>query len=240
MAQRRMFSPQIVESEEFLDMPHSSQLLYFHLCMRADDDGFAQPKLIMRLIGSNSDDLKVLIGKRFLLPFESGVIVIKHWLIHNMIRKDRYIPTRFQKEKEALYIKENNAYTDNESNGKPLLATKWQPNGNQMAPQVRLGKVRLGKDKEDMIGDESPPPAFSKEFINFWEAYPSKVGKKAAWRAWQRAKDRPALDELLKVVERQKQSKQWQEGYIPHPATWLNQGRWDDEVQDNKVEVHRF
>ena len=123
-----MFSPQIVASEEFLTMPISSQALYFHLGMNADDDGFVQPKVIMRSIGSGDDDLKVLLTKRFLLHFESGVVVIKHWLIHNLIQKDRYHPTRFQDEKKALYIKENKAYTDSV---------------NKMLPEVRLGKDRL-------------------------------------------------------------------------------------------------
>lgn len=91
-----MFSPDIVDSDAFLDMPTSSQLLYFHLGMRADDDGFVNPKKIMRMVGANGDDLKVLLTKRFLLPFESGVVVIKHWLIHNLIRKDRY--------KETMYV----------------------------------------------------------------------------------------------------------------------------------------
>jgi len=145
MAQRRMFNHEIVCSEEFLDMPPSARDLYFQLGMRADDDGFVQPNMIMRTIGSTRDDLKVLIAKRFVLAFESGVIVIKHWLIHNMIRTDRYKETRFEQEKKSLFLKENKAYTDNSDNGVPLMATKWQPNGNQMAPQVRLGKVRLGK-----------------------------------------------------------------------------------------------
>jgi len=153
MAQRRMFSPDIVESDEFLDMPDSSQALYFHLVMRADDDGFVQPKSVMKLLGSNSDDLKVLISKRFVLPFETGVVVVKHWLIHNMIRADRYKPTRFIEEKKTLFIKENKAYTDNSDNGKPLLATKWQPNDNQPTPQVRLGKVRLDKNNAPPKGD---------------------------------------------------------------------------------------
>ena len=134
MSQRRMFSPQIVESEEFLTMPVSSQALYFHLGMMADDDGFIQPKIVMRSVGSNDDDLKVLLSKRFLLAFEGGVVVIKHWLIHNLIQKDRYRPTRFQEEKSKLFVKENKAYTENSSSV------------NKMLPQVRLGKVRLGKD----------------------------------------------------------------------------------------------
>lgn len=140
MAQRRMFSPDIVCSEEFLDLPATSRELYFQLGMRADDDGFIQPKMIMRTLGASQDDLKVLIAKRFLLPFETGVVVVKHWLIHNMIRQDRYKETRFLEEKKALFIKENKAYTDNPDNGDRLMATKWQPNGNLSAPQVRLGK----------------------------------------------------------------------------------------------------
>lgn len=143
MAQRRMFSPDIVCSDEFCEMPPSSRELYFQLGMRADDDGFIQYKGIIRSIGAKEDDLKVLIAKRFVLPFENGVVVIKHWLIHNMIRGDRYKETRFLEEKNRLFIKDNKAYTDNPDNGKPLLATKWQPNGNQMATQVRLGKVSI-------------------------------------------------------------------------------------------------
>lgn len=135
MAQRRMFSPEIVGSEEFKTMPMSSQALYFHLGMDADDDGFIQPKLLMRAIGFTDDDLKVLLAKRFLLEFGNGVVVIKHWLIHNMIRSDRYKPTRYLEEKNSLFIKENKAYTDK----KPL----GLHSGNQMAPQVRLGKDRL-------------------------------------------------------------------------------------------------
>ena len=131
MAQRRMFSPQIVESEEFLTMPSTSQALYFHLGMNADDDGFIQPKITMRTTGANDDDLKVLLGKRFLLAFEGGVVVIKHWLIHNLIQKDRYHPTRFQDQKKLLLIKDNKAYTELSN---PV---------NKMLTEVRLGKVRL-------------------------------------------------------------------------------------------------
>lgn len=133
MAQRRMFSPQIVSSEEFLTMPVSSRELYFQLGMQADDDGFIQPKLIMKLTGATDDDLKVLLAKRFLLSFDGGVVVIKHWLIHNLIQKDRYHPTRFQDQKNTLLIKENKAYTEISN---PV---------NKMLTEVRLGKVRLGE-----------------------------------------------------------------------------------------------
>lgn len=130
-----MFSPQIVDSEEFLEMPGTSQALYFQLGMNADDDGFIQPGKVMRKMSASTDDLKVLIGKRFLLDCGDGVVVIKHWLVHNIIRGDRYKPTRFQDKKEALFIKENKAYTDKDPSG--------LHSDNQMAAQVRLGKVRL-------------------------------------------------------------------------------------------------
>jgi hypothetical protein len=103
MAERRMFAKTIIDSDAFLDMPLSSQALYFHLSMRADDDGFLNnAKKIQRTIGSADDDLKILFAKNFLIPFESGVCVIKHWLIHNMIQKDRYKATMYSEEKENL------------------------------------------------------------------------------------------------------------------------------------------
>ncbi len=131
-----MFSKSIVDSDAFMDMPQSSQLLYFHLCMRADDEGFVgNPKRIIRMVGSNDDDYKILFAKSFIIPFESGVCVIKHWLIHNTIRMDRFNPTTYQDEKCLLNTKENKAYT------------LGKPNGNQMATQVKLSKVNIREDK---------------------------------------------------------------------------------------------
>lgn len=112
MAEKRMFSKQIIDSDAFLDMPLSSQALYFHLNMRADDDGFINnPKKIQRMIGCGDDELKLLIAKKFVIPFESGVCVIKHWLIHNYIRKDTYRETVYTDEKSELYTKDNRTYT---------------------------------------------------------------------------------------------------------------------------------
>lgn len=112
MANKRMFTMKIVDSDAFLDMPLSTQCLYFHLNMRADDDGFlGNPKRIMRTVGCHEDDLKLLIAKRFVLCFEDGVIVIKHWRMHNCIQKDRYTPTAYQDELNSLYIKKNKSYT---------------------------------------------------------------------------------------------------------------------------------
>jgi hypothetical protein len=134
MAERRMFAKQIVDSDAFLDMPLSSQALYFHLSMRADDDGFINnPKKIQRMIGCSDDDLKILIAKRFVIPFESGVCVIKHWKLHNYIQKDRYKETTYLDEKSQLSIKDNGSYT---------LCIQ---DVHEVDTQVRLGKDRLDK-----------------------------------------------------------------------------------------------
>ena len=139
LAERRMFAKTIIDSDAFLDMPLSAQALYFHLSMRADDDGFINnPKKIQRMVGCADDDLKLLIVKNFIIPFESGVVVIKHWKIHNYIRNDRYKETVYQEEKALLNTKENNAYT--------LSQPLGIPNGYQMETQVRLGKDIIGED----------------------------------------------------------------------------------------------
>lgn len=162
MAERRMFTMKIVDSDAFLDMPLSAQCLYFHLNMRADDDGFVNnPKKIQRMIGASDDDARLLLAKRFILGFENGVIVIKHWRMHNLLRKDRYNETQYLEEKSRLAIKDDGAYTEIEE--VPALATTWQPDGNQMAPQYRIGKDSIGKESigEDMMPDsgESDKPA---------------------------------------------------------------------------------
>lgn len=110
MAQRRMFSLKIIDTDLFLDMPLSTQALYFHLSLRADDDGFiGNHKKIMRMIGATEDDMRILIAKQLIIPFESGVCVIKHWRIHNYIQKDRYNPTFYKYEKSML-IEVDNTY----------------------------------------------------------------------------------------------------------------------------------
>jgi hypothetical protein len=149
MAERRMFAKTIIDSDAFLDMPLSSQALYFHLSMRADDDGFLNnAKKIQRTIGSADDDLKILFAKNFIIPFESGVCVIKHWMIHNMIQKDRYKPTMYGEEKEKLSIKNNKSYT---------MLTDCVHDVNTLEAQVRLGKASLGEVSEvkDSVKKES-------------------------------------------------------------------------------------
>lgn len=163
MAERRMFAKTIIDSDMFLDMPLSTQALYFHLSMRADDDGFINnPRKIQRMIGGSDDDLKVLILKRFILPFDSGVVVIKHWKIHNYIRNDRYKETVYQEEKALLELKENGAYTEVSTNGIPDGIPSSNQPGHQMETQVRLGQDRVRRELgEGSIGEdieEAAPP----------------------------------------------------------------------------------
>ena len=208
MSQRRMFSPQIIDSDAFLDMSSAAQALYFHLGMRADDDGFVgNPKKILRMVGGNDDDLKMLIAKRFVLIFNSGVIVIKHWRINNLIRKDWYRETVYLEEKNSLAIKDNGSYTENAN----LV------NENATKPPRRLGKVRLGKDNKEESRFAPPSLIEVEEYCkerrnsinanNFIDFYASKgwlIGKnkmkdwRAAVRTWEQrsgAEQRPLSEE---------------------------------------------
>lgn len=144
MAERRMFAKTIIDSDMFLDMPLSTQALYFHLSMRADDDGFINnPRKIQRMIGAADDDLKVLVMKRFILPFDSGVVVIKHWKIHNYIRNDRYKETVYKEERALLELKDNGAYTELSTTGIPDGIPSSNQPGHQPETQVRLGQDRV-------------------------------------------------------------------------------------------------
>lgn len=146
MAERRMFAKKITESDAFLDMPSSTQMLYFHLSMNADDDGFVNnPKKIQRMCGASDDDFKLLIAKSFVILFESGIIVIKHWKMHNYIQSDRYRPTDYVDEKSMLGVKKNKAYT--------LDVNKMDT---KCIQDVSVGKDSIGKvsiDKNSIVKD---------------------------------------------------------------------------------------
>lgn len=208
MAERRMFAKTIIDSDAFLDMPVTARLLYYDLAMRADDDGFINsPKKIMRIIGASQDDLSILIAKKFIIPFESGVVVIKHWRIHNYIAKDRYNETKYKEEKATLTLDENRAYTQNVNN----LYTPCIQVEDNVETQVRLGKVRIGKDSIDKSNtpkrERFVPPTEQQlleycieakldidtsAFIDFYSSKGWKVGSqsmkdwKAAARNWAR------------------------------------------------------
>lgn len=163
MAERRMFAKKITESDAFLDMPSSTQMLYFHLSMNADDDGFVNnPKKIQRMCGASDDDFKLLIAKSFVILFESGVIVIKHWKMHNYIQSDRYRPTDYVDEKSMLGIKKNKAYT--------LDGSKMDTRCIQdvSVGKVSKGKDSIGKDKDIEVEPEEIEHVTCKHIINLY------------------------------------------------------------------------
>lgn len=124
MAERRMLSKKITESDAFLDLPLTAQALYLHIMMNADDDGFLNNgKTIARMIGAKQSDMDALLDARFLIAFEDGVICIKHWRIHNQIRKDRHHVTAYREHAESLYIKDNGAYTED----REQAVMQWSP-----------------------------------------------------------------------------------------------------------------
>lgn len=144
MADKRMFNKLLVDSDKFLDMPLTTQAFYFHLCLRADDEGFINsPKKIMRMTGARDDDLKILISKKFIMPFPSGVVAVKHWLVHNKIRNERIKTTLHKKEKEQINIIDN--VYDFTNNGEYCLTDVSQQSDKC---QNRLDKIRLDKNKE--------------------------------------------------------------------------------------------
>lgn len=150
MAERRMFAKSIIDSDAFLDMPLSAQALYFHLSMRADDEGFlGNAKRVRSMIGASEDDFKLLIVKRFVIVFEDGITVIRHWRVHNIIQKDRFKETIYVDERSRLGFDKNKTYTE-------CVETPCIQVGNETETQVRLGKGSLGKER---LGEESAPPS---------------------------------------------------------------------------------
>lgn len=209
MAERRMFAKAIIDSDAFLDMPLSTQALYFHLSMRADDEGFVgNPKKIQRMIGASDDDCRILVSKRFILTFQSGIIVIKHWKIHNYIQADRFKETTYLEEKAMLTLDGKKAYTE------------CIHNASELETQVSIGKdsIELGKDNIESAASALPTQKrFSKpsieeienyckersnkvnaqRFYDFYESKGWKVGSqpmkdwKACIRTWEAREETP-------------------------------------------------
>lgn len=213
-----MFSADIVASDAFLEMPTSTRELYFQLGMYADDDGFVNPKKIMRMVGASDDDLKVLLGKRFLLLFQSGVVVIKHWLIHNLIRADLYKETLYKTEKASLGLNDNGGYTElrvGVAELKPVEAPKWLKirrkelrTADVPKTALRLGKDRLGQGREGKESiDNTIAETSSAEVVKIIDAfkevnpsYQKWFANKTQRLACERLLKVNGLDRLLKVI----------------------------------------
>ena len=214
MAQKRMFDKSITNSDNFLELPDSSQILYFHLSMNADDDGFVDNwKSIMRMTGTKEDDLRILVAKSYVIPFETGVIVIKHWRMNNYLRTDRYKETTHKLEKSQLILGENEEY---------LLA-----NNSIGIPMVDTDKNSI--DKNIYISSKT----FEDEFDNLWKLYPKKIGKKDALRHYIRNRKNKVpyetiLEGLKKYIEYINNTSTPTQ-FIKDGSTWFNQESWNDE-----------
>ena len=224
-----MFSKKVTDTDTFLDMPLSTQALYFHLNMHADDDGFIDnTKTIQRMIGSSDDDRKLLVAKQFLLPFENRLVVIKDWRVRNYIQGDRYHKTQYINEKSQLIVEENNIYT------------RRVQDVSNMDTQVRLGKDRLGKDSKDILSGSDEPDSKriqkserDQMFETIWKLYPKKSGKANAKKDFDKAIKsgidpeliKSKLEEYLKQIK----AKQTPQQFIKQGSTWFHQSGWEDE-----------
>ena len=187
MANRRMFSKDVVDTDKFLEMPPSTQALYFHLGMRADDDGFvSSPKKITQFVNCGNDDLKLLLAKGYLIPFESGVVVISDWNVNNWIRADRKHATRFEQEKSLLSISNDIYILD--ANQVP---TKCQPSANQMPTKCHtedsigkdsIGKDSIGKDR-DRAEYQQIADMYNNTCVSFPRLYKLSESRKKAIKA---------------------------------------------------------
>ena len=214
MAQRRMFSLEVCDTDAFLDLPVSSQALYFHLGMRADDDGFvSNPKKITTMVNCSADDLKLLFAKGFVIPFNSGVCVIRDWRVNNYIQKDRYHETRYLAEKSTLSVESNQSYA---------VYPPCIQSVSSLDTEGRLVQSKISKGKNNVVDNPqasakrfTPPTveqvrAYCTErrnmvdpqrFVDFYESKGWVVGKakmkdwKAAVRNWEREDSKNARSE---------------------------------------------
>jgi len=236
MAQRRMFSKVITNSSRFLMMPQSAQNLYFHLGMNADDDGFCEHFTIMRMTESKPDDLRILQSKEFVKIFDDKVLIVLDWKENNYVRSDRYTPSRYLKiYKEELEL----------LSGIPIGI----PNDNQRLTQDRIGKDRIGKDNTDKREEKTEKnnadslleEKLEEKFERFWKEYPRKIAKSVAFKSFVKINpDDNLFKTMIEKLVAYKETEQWQKDkgrFIPHPATWLNQERWQDVLDDDNEEI---
>jgi len=239
MAQKRMFSKKITESDAFMDMPATSQLLYFHLNMNGDDDGFVgNPKVIMRTVGAKEDDLRILISKRFVIFFKNGVCVIKHWLIHNTLKNDRYRKTMYSDELKTLTVKLNKSYTE--------CVPKCFQNGSLTKHNItkhNITKHILACASSNLV-DDTPtilrtstedikkPIKKKYDFASVWDLYPKKLGKKESLGHFNTTVTTDVdYRNIIKAVK--KYNEYVKKSNIPHKyiksgGSWFN--NWDDWI----------
>ena len=243
MAERRMMSKSIIKSDTFLDMPATTQNLYFHMLLDADDDGFINaPKSIMRMIGAKDDDMKVLAAKQFVIPFESGVVVIKDWKIHNYIQNDRYKPSTLP-ERDLLNIQKDKTYTlKSDVSRMDTECIQTVSIGKDRLGKVRLGKDRKGKDSIDILchvsHDEVDKSHYEIiEYLNLKTGSKFKPTTKPYIQAIRsRLKEGYTVDDFKTVID--KKCKEWKgtklEKYLT-PKTLFAPSHFDTYLNSNET-----
>ncbi len=243
MAERRMMSKSIIKSDTFLDMPATTQNLYFHMLLDADDDGFINaPKSIMRMIGAKEDDMKVLVAKQFVIPFESGVVVIKDWKIHNYIQNDRYKPSTLP-ERDLLNIQKDKTYTlKNDVSRMDTECIQTVSIGKDRLGKDRLGKVREGKDSIDTLchvsHDDVDKSHFEIiEYLNMKTGSKFKATTKPYIQAIRsRLKEGYTVDDFKTVID--KKCREWKgtklEKYLT-PKTLFAPSHFDTYLNSNEM-----
>ena len=248
MAERRMMSKSIIKSDTFLDMPATTQNLYFHMLLDADDDGFINaPKSIMRMIGAKDDDMKVLAAKQFVIPFESGVVVIKDWKIHNYIQNDRYKPSTLP-ERDLLNIQKDKTYTlKSDVSRMDTECIQTVSIGKDRLGKVRLGKDRIGKDRvgKDSIDtlchvthdDVDKSHIEIIEYLNFKTGSKFKPTTKPYVQAIRsRLKEGYTVDDFKTVID--KKCREWKgtklEKYLT-PKTLFAPSHFDTYLNSNEI-----
>ena len=250
MAEKRMFSKQIIDSDAFLEMPLSTQALYFHLSMRADDDGFLNnAKKVMKIIGANQNDYDLLVAKAFVIQFPDGICVIKHWRINNYLRKDRYTETIYQEEKAQLTVQQNGRYSLINPSGKEADLMLGIPVVDQSDTQNRIEKNREEKNSiysAEKLHNEQSLDDF---FESIWRLYPIKKGKGQVSKTKKKVLQRIGYEQISRCVERfleDMNDSGRDRKYWMHGSTFFNSGyvdyldkNWEQEIGivENPVEA---
>lgn len=230
MANKRMFCLDIVNSDAFLDMPLSAQALYFHLGMRADDDGFiGNPKSIQRLAGASQDDLMLLITKRFLITFDNGVIAIKHWRMNNYIQKDRKKDTTYTELLNSLEVKENGSYTE-----KKKMDTFCIQAVSEMDSQNSIDKISIDKDSIEIDNSCSSTDEASELFEKLWKEYPNKKGKAQVKLSHKKALIKLGYEKLSKAIQKYDDGVKDKQ-YLMYGGRFFTTGYLDYIDEENEV-----
>lgn len=221
-----MFDRAIIDTDKFMDLPISAKALYFLLGMDADDEGFVSYKKVLRIHGGNEDDIKILVAKNFLIPFQSGVVVITDWNRNNYLDKNRIRYTEYRDEKSLISLTHDNKYVLNE------CLTTVKPNDKIEANLRRLTSVKPEESsiEENRVEESSIEEVHqSITFEQFWNLYPKKVERLKSQQKWLKISYELQL-KIIDDIPRRIFGKQWKEGYIPNPTTYLNGERWNDEI----------